>query len=76
MTQVFRQVDRSDYMIFEDDDDPLEAYEDHAWRKNTLHLSAPCIYSRAMEALKLEKGIRVQLDKYVYVIITLTWLVL
>lgn len=58
MIQVFRQVDRSYYMIFEEgEDDPLEAYEDHAWRKGTLHLSAPCIYSRAMEALKLDKGI-------------------
>ena len=54
--QVFRQVDRSDYMVFEEGDDPLEAYEDHAWRKGTLHLSAPCIYSKALEALKLERG--------------------
>ena len=43
-------------MIFEEDDEPLEAYEDHAWRKGTLHLSAPCIYTRAIEALKLKKG--------------------
>ncbi len=34
----------------------LEAYEDHAWRRGTLHLSAPCIYTRALEALKLGKG--------------------
>ncbi len=54
--QVFRQVDRSEYMIFEEGDDPLEAYEDRAWRKENLHLSAPCIYSRAMEALQLEEG--------------------
>ena len=51
-------IDRADYMIFTDEeDDRLEAYEDHAWRRGTLHLSAPCIYTRALEALKLDKGI-------------------
>ena len=56
--QVFRMIDRADYMIFTDEeDDRLEAYEDHAWRRGTLHLSAPCIYTRALEALKLNKGI-------------------
>lgn len=51
-------IDRADYMIFTDEeDDRLEAYEDHAWRRGTLHLSAPCIYTRALEALKLNKGI-------------------
>lgn len=56
--QVFRMIDRADYMIFTDEeDDRLEAYEDHAWRRGTLHLSAPCIYTRALEALKLDKGI-------------------
>lgn len=55
--QVFRMIDRADYMIFTDDeDDRLEAYEDHAWRRGTLHLSAPCIYTRALEALKLNRG--------------------
>ena len=55
--QVFRMIDRADYMIFTDEeDDRLEAYEDHAWRRGTLHLSAPCIYTRALEALKLNKG--------------------
>ena len=55
--QVFRMIDRADYMTFNnDEDDRLEAYEDHAWRKGTLHLSAPCIYTRALEALKLNKG--------------------
>ena len=50
-------VDRADYMIFNDDEeDRLEAYEDHAWRRGTLHLSAPCIYTRALEALKLNEG--------------------
>jgi len=54
---VFRVIDRADYMLFHDDEDRLEAYEDHAWRKGTLHLSAPCIYTRALEALKLEAGV-------------------
>ena len=49
-------IDRADYMIFQDDEEKLEAYEDHAWRKGTLHLSAPCIYTRVIEALKFEKG--------------------
>ncbi len=43
-------------MTFQDDGDTSEAYEDHAWRRGTLHLSAPCIYTRAMEALKLKPG--------------------
>lgn len=55
--QVFRMIDRADYMIFQDDDEKLEAYEDHAWRRGMLHLSAPCIYTRVVEALKFEKGI-------------------
>lgn len=54
--QVFRQIDRADFMTFTEDQDILEAYEDHAWRFGKLHLSAPCIYTRAMEALKLDKG--------------------
>ena len=55
--RVFRMIDRADYMLFQDDEDRLEAYEDHAWRRGTLHLSAPCIYTRALEALKLERGV-------------------
>lgn len=54
--QVFRQVDRADFMTFTDEQDKNEAYEDHAWRSGTLHLSAPCIYTRAMEALQLKRG--------------------
>lgn len=34
------------------DEDRLEAYEDHAWRKGNAHISAPCIYTKVMEALK------------------------
>lgn len=56
--KVFRMIDRANYMTLGDsEDDRLEAYEDHAWRRGTLHLSAPCIYTRALEALKLERGI-------------------
>ena len=56
-------IDRADYMIFTDDeDDRLEAYEDHDWRRGTLHLSAPCIYTRALEALKLNQGIYTHFD--------------
>ena len=40
----------------EGEDAILEAYEDHAWRQGTFHLSAPCIYTRAMEALALKPG--------------------
>lgn len=54
---AFRMVDRADYMQFGEKEDHLEAYEDHAWRRGTLHLSAPCIYSRALEALELKPGL-------------------
>eukprot|EP00731_Ephydatia_muelleri_P031831 Em0023g338a len=54
---AFRIVDRADYMQFGDKEDHSEAYEDHAWRRGTLHLSAPCIYSRALEALELKPGL-------------------
>ena len=52
-------VDRADFMVFEGDttegeDARLEAYEDKAWRCGTFHLSAPCIYTKALEALKIE----------------------
>ncbi len=44
-------------MVFADDqEDTLEAYENHAWRRGTLHQSAPCIYTKAVEALKFAKG--------------------
>ena len=34
-----------------DEKEKLDAYTDSAWRKGNLHLSAPCIYTKAMEAL-------------------------
>lgn len=55
--RVFRMIDRADYMVFREEEERLEAYEDHAWRRGTLHLSAPCIYTRALEALKLGRGV-------------------
>ena len=40
------------YVALAPDGDRIEAYEDHAWRKGTVHISAPCIYTKAMEALE------------------------
>ena len=54
--QVFRKIDRAFFMKFTEEQDMSEAYEDHAWRCGKLHLSAPCIYTKAMEALKLDQG--------------------
>ena len=31
--RVFRMIDRADYMSFREEDDRIEAYEDHAWRR-------------------------------------------
>ena len=55
MVRVLRIVDRVEYMTCQEDSEGerLEGYEDHAWRCGTLHLSALCIYTRALEALKL-----------------------
>jgi protein-L-isoaspartate O-methyltransferase len=50
--RAFRVVDRADYMTFADEGDRLEAYEDHAWRRGSIHISAPCIYTKAVEALE------------------------
>lgn len=52
--KAFRAVDRGDFFLSSDRD---SAYEDHAWRSGTLHLSAPCIYSKAAEALDLKDGL-------------------
>ncbi|XP_054772927.2 uncharacterized protein LOC129280962 isoform X1 [Lytechinus pictus] len=51
---VFRAVDRGDYYIAGHKD---SAYKDLAWKHGNIHLSAPCIYSEVMEALKLEPGL-------------------
>lgn len=39
--QVFRALDRADYMTRDARD---QAYKDLAWRSGLLHMSAPCIY--------------------------------
>ncbi|XP_041484960.1 uncharacterized protein LOC121431452 isoform X1 [Lytechinus variegatus] len=52
--EVFRAVDRGDYYIAGHKD---SAYKDLAWKHGNIHLSAPCIYSEVMEALKLEPGL-------------------
>uniref|UniRef100_H3ATK3 Protein-L-isoaspartate O-methyltransferase domain-containing protein 1 n=1 Tax=Latimeria chalumnae TaxID=7897 RepID=H3ATK3_LATCH len=52
--QAFRAIDRGDYYLegFRDN-----AYKDLAWKHGNIHLSAPCIYSEVMEALKLQPGL-------------------
>ncbi|XP_067948949.1 protein-L-isoaspartate O-methyltransferase domain-containing protein 1-like [Watersipora subatra] len=52
--KVFRSVDRGEYYLPKS---RSEAYEDQAWREKNLHLSAPSIYAKVMEALKLEKNL-------------------
>eukprot|EP00118_Oscarella_pearsei_P003999 m.16591 g.16591 ORF g.16591 m.16591 type:complete len:392 (+) comp27027_c0_seq1:99-1274(+) len=51
---AFRLVDRGDFFLPEDREN---AYEDHAWRSGTLHMSAPCIYTKAVEALNFRPGL-------------------
>jgi len=50
--QVFRAVDRADYVSYRED-----AYKDLAWKDGNIHLSAPCIYSEVLEGLDLEAGL-------------------
>ena len=51
--RVFRMVDRAHYYL---EENRKTAYEDIAWRNGLLHMSAPCIYSKVMEALELSRG--------------------
>ncbi|XP_013790922.2 protein-L-isoaspartate O-methyltransferase domain-containing protein 1-like [Limulus polyphemus] len=51
--RVFRAVDRGDYYL---DGCKENAYRDLAWKHGNLHISAPCIYSKVMEALKVDRG--------------------
>lgn len=52
--QAFRAIDRGDYYL---DSYRENAYKDLAWKNGNLHLSAPCIYSEVMEALRLRPGL-------------------
>lgn len=52
--QVFRAVDRADYVLPSHRE---RAYNDFAWKHGNIHLSAPCIYSEVMESLSLEPGL-------------------
>lgn len=52
--QAFRAIDRGDYYLEGHRD---SAYKDLAWKHGNIHLSAPCIYSEVMEALKLQPGL-------------------
>ncbi|XP_066873622.1 protein-L-isoaspartate O-methyltransferase domain-containing protein 1 isoform X3 [Kogia breviceps] len=52
--QAFRAIDRGDYYLEGYRDN---AYKDLAWKHGNIHLSAPCIYSEVMEALKLQPGL-------------------
>ncbi|XP_029156391.1 protein-L-isoaspartate O-methyltransferase domain-containing protein 1-like [Nylanderia fulva] len=52
--QVFRAVDRADYVLSSCREG---AYQDLAWKHGNLHLSAPCIYSEVLEGLSLEPGL-------------------
>ncbi|XP_078456819.1 uncharacterized protein LOC144722432 isoform X2 [Lampetra planeri] len=52
--RAFRAVDRAQYYLEEFRD---SAYRDLAWKHGNIHLSAPCIYSEVMEALKLRRGL-------------------
>lgn len=52
--RVFRAVDRGNYYV---PNQKQNAYKDIAWKMGKLHLSAPCVYSVVMEALKLRAGL-------------------
>ncbi|GFS10498.1 protein-L-isoaspartate O-methyltransferase domain-containing protein 1-like [Elysia marginata] len=52
--RIFRMVDRAHYYL---EENRKTAYEDIAWRNGLLHMSAPCIYSKVMEALELCRGL-------------------
>lgn len=53
--QAFRHVDRGDY-ITEQQVPRSTIYADQSLRSGDLHLSAPCIYAKVVDALMLKKG--------------------
>lgn len=52
---VFRAVDRAMYFELEEGE-ATDPYDDDPWRRGNLHLSAPCIYAKVVEALDLRQG--------------------
>lgn len=52
--QVFRAIDRGDYVLPAHRDN---AYKDFAWKHGNIHLSSPCVYCEVMEGLDLEPGL-------------------
>lgn len=53
---VFRAVDRAMYFELEEGE-ATDPYDDDPWRRGNLHLSAPCIYAKVVEALDLRPGL-------------------
>lgn len=51
--QALRCVDRGLYIS---ESSRRHAYRDLAWKENGLHLSAPCIYAKALECLNVQSG--------------------
>ncbi|XP_014240393.1 protein-L-isoaspartate O-methyltransferase domain-containing protein 1-like [Cimex lectularius] len=51
---AFRAVDRGFYFLPEC---IQNAYKDLAWKNGNIHLSAPCIYGKVLESLKLAPGL-------------------
>lgn len=49
----FRMIDRGFYFL---PSHRSNAYRDQAWRFNSIHISAPCIYSEVLEALQVKPG--------------------
>ena len=53
---AFRAVDRAFYYLIEPDSEPVDPYEDDPWRSGNLHLSAPAIYAKVVQALDFKPG--------------------
>lgn len=53
---VFRAVDRAMYFDLEEGE-MIDPYENDPWRRGNLHLSAPSIYAKVVEALELKSGL-------------------
>lgn len=53
---AFRAVDRAMYFKL-NEGEATDPYDDDPWRHGNLHLSAPCIYAKVVEALDLRPGL-------------------